>query len=59
MMNMKDKNLEDNVINCLENLDNTLDAWLRNAAKGLVEEFGKEKTLKMFPELEEYIQDEQ
>lgn len=58
MMNMKDKNSEDRLIKSIEKLDNTLDAWLRNAAKCLVEDFGKEKTLKMFPELEEYIQDE-
>ena len=55
MMNMTDKNIEDKLIKCMENLDSKLDAWLRNAAKNLVEDFGKEKTLKMFPELEEYI----
>lgn len=61
MMNMKDKEKEqptDELISCLERLDNKLDAWLRNAAKVLVEDYGKEKTLKMFPELEEYLQDE-
>ena len=48
---MEDKNL-DSLIECMEKLDNKLDAWLRNAAKNLVEDFGKEKVLKMFPELE-------
>lgn len=56
-MNMTDKNSEDKLIKCMERLDGKLDAWLRNAAKCLVEDFGKEKTLKMFPELAEYIQD--
>lgn len=55
---MADKDVEDKLIKSIEKLDNTLDTWLRNAAKTLVEDFGKEKTLKMFPELGEYIQDE-
>lgn len=52
----KDKNLEDDLIKCMERLDGKLDAWLRNAAKCLVEDFGKEKTVEMFPELKEYVE---
>lgn len=55
-MEDKKKQATDELIACMERLDNKLDAWLRNAAKCLVEDFGEEKTLKMFPELAEYIQ---
>ena len=53
---MEDKDLN-NLIKCMEKLDSKLDKWLENAAKCLVEDFGKEKALEMFPELEEYLQD--
>ena len=46
----------DELIACCERLNSKLDNWLTNAAKCLVEDYGKEKTLKMFPELKEYIE---
>lgn len=51
----KKKELADELIACCERLDSKLDNWLANAAKGLVEDLGKEETLKMFPELKEYV----
>ena len=46
----------DELIACCERLDSKLDRWIENTVKLLVEDFGKEKTLKMFPEVKEYVE---
>lgn len=52
----KKKQAADELIACLERLDGKLDRWLENTAKCLVEDFGKEKTVEMFPGLKEYVE---
>ena len=51
----KKKQATDELIACMERLDSKLDRWLENTVKLLVEDFDKEETLKMFPNLKEYV----
>lgn len=52
----KKKQAADELIACLERLDSKLDKWLENTVKLLVEDHGKEETLRMFPNLKEYVE---
>ena len=46
----------DELIACCERLDSKLDKWLERNVKLLVEDFGKEEILRMFPDLKEYVE---